>query len=336
MRIDDFYRQLETQPPPLILLYGEEPFLLEQVVARIRQAVFGGVSDEFNDHQFFGQAATAEQIVDVAQTFPVFAPRRLVTLRSFQDMPVAQQDSLASYLNDPAPDTTLLLIADKIDNRRKFIQTFKKVGVVLKCDPLTERELPDYVRRELHQRDFRISFEGLQLFCSLVDANLHEIHGELDKLVLFVGQRRQIDVEDVESIVSRHRADSVFELGNAIGRGDLALALKLIRRFHAANEPPLLILNLVTGHFRLLWKIRELQSQNQAKAAIARQVSRPAFVVERMLDQGRRFSRKDFMAAYRLLIETDVAMKSSGADLQVLLDQLVITLIKNKQKPEAG
>lgn len=301
---------------------------------RIRGAVLGGGTDDFNDHQFAGNGATADQILAIAQTFPVFAPRRLVTVRAFQELPVVEQDQLIPYLDDPAPATTLLLIADKIDSRRKFFQAFRKIGIVHKCDPLSQKELPDYIRKHLQSRGIRIDTAALQLLSSLVDTSLYEVHSELDKLVLFVGQRRQISLRDVETIISRSRAENIFELGNAVGRGDLPQALCLIRRLHATGEPALLILNLVTGHFRLLWKVRELQSRNQSIAEIAKQVARPGFVIDRLLEQGRRFSRRDFMAAYQLLVETDLAMKSSGADLQVLLDQLVIKLIRNKQKPE--
>lgn len=326
MRIEEFHRLLEKQVPSLILLYGQEALLLEQQVQSIRQSIFPGGTDDFNDQLFAGNKTTAQQILDHAQTFPVFAARRLVTVQSFQDMPTAEQDRLINYLEDPAPETTLLLVADKIDNRRRFFQIFKKHGVVLKCDPLTERELPGYVRGMLRQNGVRMSPEALQHFCSLVDTSLHEVHSELDKLCLFVGPQRQIEIDDVETIVSRSRAESVFALGAAIGRADKAQALELLRRLYTANEPPLLLLNLVTGHFRLLWKVTALQASNYAPAQIAKEVQRPPFVVERLLRETRRLAEGDFFQIYRLLLDADLEMKSSGADPQVLFEQLVINL----------
>lgn len=189
MRLDDFYRQLDAVPPPLILLYGQEPFLVEQVVQRIRAAVLGDEKDDFNDHQFSGKGARIDEILDVAQTYPVFAPRRLVTVRSFQDMQAQEQEKLSGYLDQPSPETCLLLLADKIDNRRKIYQQFKKCGIILKCDPLTDREIPDYIRRLLLQRGAKITGEALNLFCSLVSTSLHEIQGEIDKLLLFIGEQ---------------------------------------------------------------------------------------------------------------------------------------------------
>jgi DNA polymerase-3 subunit delta len=330
MRHDDFYSQLEVDPPALILLYGEEDYLLNQAHQRIRSAIFGTTRDDFNDHQFHAKGARAEEILDAASTYPVFASRKLVTVKDFHLLAASEQDKFSAYLEDPLEQTCLLLIADKIDNRRKFFQLFKKKGVVLKFDPLGDRELPVFVRRAVQQRGVTISRDGLDLFCSLVSNSLQEIESELDKLALYIGKRQEMNVDDVEAIVSRGRSESVFALGEAVARGDLVCAMTLVRRFAAASEPPLLVLNLITGHYRLLWKIRALASQHCVVNDIARQVGRPPFVVQRLLEQARRFSRRHFMAAYELFIETDLAMKSSGGSAGSLLELMVIRLIRDK------
>lgn len=333
MRLDDFHRQLDADPPTLILLYGEESFLIEQTVNKIRTVIIGSTRDDFNDHRFSGKTCTAAAVIDAACTYPVFASRKLVTVHGFDQMPSREQEQLVSYLQQPAPETCLLLVADKIDSRKKFFLEFKKKGVVLKFDPLKDGEIPDFVSRRLRDQGIRISRDALDLLCSLLNNKLHEIEAELDKLVLYVGERQKITVVDVEAIVSRGRTESVFDLGTAIGGGDMARALMLVRRFAAAAEPPLLVLNLITGHFRLLWKIRSLQSDNVSVADIARNVARPPFVVKRLLEQSRRFSRLDFINAYRLFVETDLALKSSGGESAALLEQMVIHLIHDKQKP---
>lgn len=328
MATDTFSRALEKQVPPLILLHGQEIFLLEQLVQRIRQRMFTNGADDFNDETFAGNKVTAQQVLDQAQTFPVFAPRRLVTVQSFQDMPASEQDLLIPYLENPAPETTLLLIADKIDSRRRFFQAFKKHGLVHKCEPLTERELPGYVRGILRREGVNMTAEAIRLFCSLVDTNLHEIHSELGKLRLYAGQDRAVEIGDVEAVVSRSRAESVFALGSAIGCGDQARALELLQRLHAAGEPPLLLLNLVTGHFRLLWKVTALQRQNLTPGQIAKEVQRPPFVVERLLKEMRPVTDREFLAIYRSLVDADLAMKSSGADPHIVFEQLVLRLAR--------
>ncbi len=333
MTADELYRKLRSnQIPELIFLCGQEPYLIQRAAQSIRQAVLSDEKDDFNDNQFYGKETTAEKILEAAMTLPVFAERRLVTVKDAHQLPAAELEKLLPYTQDPIPETCLLFIAGKIDNRRKFFQQLKKNGALVEFKPLSDREIPQYIRNALNQRDIRISADGLDLFCSIVGGNLHEIHAELDKLQTYIGIATLIDIKDVQAVVSRGRAENIFELGNAVGRGDIANALTLVMRLTTAGEAPLKILSLLVRHFRQLWKVRELQVQKCPAKDIAKLAGVPFFVVDNLIQQGKKFSRNDFISAHELFLETDLAMKSSGADAGALLDSLILRLVKNKTK----
>ena len=333
MTADELLRNIRTnQIPALIFLYGQEPYLLQRAAKAVRRAVLAAGNDDFNDNQFYGKEATASQITEAALTFPVFAPKRLVTVKEAHLLPAAELDGLLAYLKDPAPETCLLFIADKIDSRRKFYQQFKKVGSLIEFKPLAERDLPRHIRSFLDERDYRISADALDLFCAMVGPSLHEVHSELEKLLTYLGDRTLIDIVDVEAVVSRGRAENIFELGNAVGRGDSGKALTLVKRLVDSGEAPLKVLSLLVRHFRQLWKVRELQVSKVSPREIAATAGVPFFVVEAMIAQGKRFSRDDFRQAYEDFLETDLAMKSSGADAEALLECLLLKLIKRKNR----
>lgn len=328
MNSADLYRKLRSnQVPALILLCGQEPYLVQQAARSVRQAVLPDDKDDFNDNQFYGKEAAAEQILEAAMTFPVFAKKRLVTVKDAHQLPAAELEKLLPYLQNPVPETCLLFIADKIDNRRKFFQDFKKSGVLVEFKPLSDREIPQYIRDSLNQRDVKISADAVDLFCSMVGGNLHEVHAELDKLLTYIGTATLIDIKDVQAVVSRGRAENIFALGTAVGRGDTAKALALTKRLSAAGEAPLKILSLLVRHFRQLWKVRELQVQKYPVKEIAKISGVPFFVVDGLIQQGKKFSRHDFYRAHELFLETDLAMKSSGADAGALLDHLILRLV---------
>ncbi|MCD6581654.1 MAG: DNA polymerase III subunit delta [Desulfuromusa sp.] len=329
MNADELYRRLRSnQVPEIIFLCGQEPYLVQRAARFIRQTILPGGKDDFNDHQFYGKEATAGEILEAVMTYPVFAAKRLVTVKDAHQLPAAELEKLLPYLQEPIPETCLLFIADKIDNRRKFFQQFKKSGALVEFKPLSEREIPQYIRNALDQRDVKISADAVNLFCSMVGGNLHEVHTELDKLVTYIGTATLIDVKDVQAVVSRGRAENIFELGNAVGRGDIANALTLTLRLSSAGEAPLKILSLLVRHFRQLWKVRELQVQKYPVKEIVKIAGVPFFVVDGLIQQGKKFSRNDFIRAYELFLETDLAMKSSGADAGALLDSLILRLVK--------
>ena len=329
MNAEELYRKLRLkQVPELIFLYGQEPYLVQQAACSVRQAVLPDEKDDFNDDQFYGKEATAERILEAALTFPVFAPKRLVTIKDAHQLPAAELEKLLPYLQNPVSETCLLFIADKIDNRRKFFQQFKKTGALVEFKSLSEKDIPRYICKFFEQHDMKISEEAVGLFCSMVSGSLYELHAELDKLLIYVGDVRLIDIKDIQTVVSRGRAENIFELGNAVGRGDVARALTLVMRLSSAGEAPLKILALLVRHFRQLWKVRELQVQKYPLKEIAKIAGVPFFVVAGLIQQGKNFSRKDFTRAHELFLETDLAMKSSGADAAALLDNLVLCLVK--------
>jgi DNA polymerase-3 subunit delta len=331
MTADELLRKLRgNQIPELILLYGQEPYLLQRVAKAVRRAVLSAGNDDFNDDQFYGKEATAAQIIAAALTLPVFAPKRLVTVKEAQQLPAVELDGLLGYLKDPAPETCLLFVADKIDSRRKFYQQFKKVGCLVEFTPLSERDLPRHIKGFLDERDYRISADALELFCSMVGPNLHEVHSELEKLLTYLGERLLIDFVDVEAVVSKGRTENIFELGNAVGRGDAIKALTLVKHLVDDGEAPLKILSLLVRHFRQLWKVRELQVCKINPREISTTAGVPFFVVDAMIAQGKRFSRDDFRQAYEAFLETDLAMKSSGANAEALLESLLLQLINKK------
>ena len=331
MNGEELLRKLQiNQVPELIFLFGQEDFLLKRTVRAIRLAVLSAAGDDFNDNQFYAKNITAGEIIEAAMTYPMFAPKRLVTVKDAHLLPVSELEKLLSYIDNPAPETCLLFTAEKIDSRRKFFKQFKKNGVLIEYKPLSEREVPRHVRDNLNQRDVKISADALDLFCILVGNNLHEVHAELDKLVLYIGTATLIDIKDVHAVVSRGRSENIFALGDAVGSGDIGKALSLVMRLTSAGEAPLKILFLLVRHFRQLWKVRELEAQNRPQNELAKAAGVPPFVVNGLVRQGKRFSRKDFIHFHELFLATDLAMKSSGADAEALLESLVLGLIKKR------
>jgi DNA polymerase III subunit delta len=337
MGSDELARRLRSkQIPQLILLHGQESYLIERAERAVRRAVLENDPDDFNDDRFVGKQADATQIVAAATTLPVFAAKRLVTVREAHLLPVSEQDALLAYLKDPAPETCLLLVADKIDNRRKFFQQCKKVGLVVECKPPSDRELPTYVRTFLAEHDLSITADALILFCAIVGTSLHELFGELEKLRTYLGGRDLIDVADIKAVISRGRGESIFAIGNAVGRRDAGQSLALCRQLLSAGEAPLKILALVVRHFRQLWKIKELQAQNSSQKEIAAGAGVPFFVLNAMLAQVRSYTRQELLHAYELFLETDLAMKSSGADAEALLESLLLRLTLGGEKRSAS
>src|SRR5260221_4657466 len=126
-------------------IHGKERFLVDRAVQMLKQGVRDPRTRDFNYDLFYGKEAGAQKILGAARTLPMMAKRRLVIVRDADGLDAKQLDALAGYVAQPAPETCLVFVADKLDQRMKFFAGFKKQGVLLKCDPLAERQVAAFV-----------------------------------------------------------------------------------------------------------------------------------------------------------------------------------------------
>lgn len=316
----------EQRLPALLCLCGEENYLVEQAWRGVLAAVVPEEARDFNYQVFQGKEVKAATLTDALRTLPVFAPRRLVLVKNAQEIPAAEQEGLLDYLKDPLPEAVLLLVCDKIDARRKFFQAIKKHGELVEFKRLYDNQIPGFIRQQLQGAGRSMTEDGMALFCRRVGSNLQEVVGELEKLFTYLGERKLADVADIAAVVADSRVDSIFELTNALGSGDSGEALRLLGRLLADGQAPLLVLNLMVRHFRQLWLTKEVLEQGGAKGEVARKVGVNPYFVDGLVRQAQRFSARRFHDAFERFLETDLALKSSGAHPAPLLERLVLEI----------
>jgi DNA polymerase III subunit delta len=317
----------EHRFPLLLYLYGEETFLLERAVQRLREAAVPKESWDFNLRVIHGRELVAARLLEELQTFPVFASRRLVLVKDAQLIPAPQLEGLLDYLKHPLAESLLVLVGDKIDGRKKFFQDFKKHGELVEFKKYYDNQIPAFVREQVKAAGRSLTEDAMALFCRRVNSNLQEIHGELVKLFAYLGERRLIDVADVAAVVSDTRAGSVFDLTNAVGKRQVPEALRLFGRLLEEGIAPLVILAMLVRHFRQLWKARELVERREPNKEIARLIGMNPYFLEGLLAQTRSFSPGELRRAFELFLQTDLALKSSGAHPSALLEQLLLELM---------
>jgi DNA polymerase-3 subunit delta len=310
---------------PQVLLHGEESYLVDQAARLVMNEVVPPESRDFNLTVVYGRELRGHELVDQARTLPVFASRRLVVIRNAHEAPAEQMEAFSAYLDDPVPETFLLVIAASIDKRRRFFQKFAQVGEVVEFRRLYENQLPQFIRDRA--RDVGRTFTGpaLKLFCRRVGNNLAEVMGELDKLTSYVGEREYFEENDVAEVVSDTRIESVFALTDALGAGDRATALRLLQRLLDDGQPPLVVLSMLVRHYRQLWKTRELLLQGVPQKEMPRRIGINPYFLGSLVTQAKRCADVSMRDAFQGMLAVDQALKSGG-DPRGHLEGLVLML----------
>jgi DNA polymerase III subunit delta len=324
---------------PLYHLSGER-FPIDEVVRAIRGAVLGGEESAFNFDGVEGGAGKADEILGAARTVPMLGGQRLVQVRDAHLLGEADLKRLLPYIANPSPTTCLLLVAEKADLRLKFFSEARKHGVVVKFEPLKERQAPAFVAALAERREVALEPGAAARIAETVGADRAQLASALELLQLYAGIGEEVKSSHVGELLAATRQRSIFDVTNAIGRGQRREALLVLGKMHESREPPLRILAMVARHLRQLWIAKELSERRVSQGEIAERIGAHPYFVRDIVEQGQRLGRDRLRRMHRALFVTDRGLKSSPIPDELQLDGLALALTRpereSPERPEPG
>ncbi len=327
---EELQKQLKSgKLAPLYLFYGAEKYLHQEALRAIKAAAFDQ-SDESWLLNYLEISVAAEGLaaaLSAAQQYPMFGGRKLVIARDFEKLSDAEMDALKSYLKDPQPTTTLIFQAENIDKRRNVTTALMKSCAVVELNALKEREAVEWACAYARRHGYQLPANVAGLLIGLTGANLFVLSNELDKLMAALGRAGMISGQDVESLVSRAREHSNFELGDAIVAGEPKRALKLLARQLADQAEPIMLLGVIARSLRQILLAKELMRLQAPPDEIARETGMPPFRIAEFLTRARQWETAKVMRALQRSAEVDKAMKSSLGRPELQLEFLVCEIL---------
>lgn len=303
-----------------------ESFPRQRFVKTLMQYVIGDDVNAFNFEQIDGKVARAADIIAMARTMPMLGGKRLVRVDDAHELKAETLNELLGYIEDPAPFSVLLFVGDKADMRLKFFSALKKnKGVVHRYDPLKERQASAWVSEEARMRKIKLSAGVANAIADAVGTDMGQLSSSIEQLDLYCGGKA-ISLDAVESLLAQTRHRSIFELTNAVGRGELRKALLIIHQMHQAKEPALRILAMLARHLRQLSSAHECVERGDNEKKIAETIGVHPFFVKDLVQQAKRFERKRLIKMHQALYGVDKMLKSSKLNGSIVMDRLVISL----------
>lgn len=316
---------------PVILLYGEEDLLLDECIEDLISNSLDEAARSFDLDVVDGSRAEIRDVLTLVASYPMMSERRVVIVRDAEKL-LSEQPALErflDYLRRPVDTTVFLLTVGKLDRRLKLFKALQETADVVAFPRLYDNQVPDWIASRFEKAGRHAEDEACRLLQAYAGNGLRTVDQEIQKLLLFVGDRKEITVEDVGAAVGASRGYTVFDLQNAIGRRDLAEATRILKRMLEMGEYPSLIVSLLSRYFMTLWKVAELKQKRASDSQIASELRMKPFQLRQMLQCAGRFTPEEIERAFDVLYSTDLQLKTSAIDPHVGLDVLVYSLIKS-------
>ena len=311
---------------PVYLLYGDEPAAIRAVVTALRRAIVppddptAQAMAAFNHERFEGGDLTSVgAVLSACAQVPMMSAYRLVELTSPEDLgkgPDAEVaasaaiDALAAYIMAPSPTTVLVISSSGLDGRSKLVSACKAGGYAHKFEAYKrDDEAQEFVVAEARARGQAIEREAAAALVAAVGTGRSELLAALDQALLHAGEG-PARLADVAATTAHTREAKIFDLTDAVGRGDASAALRVLARMFAAGErdsgTAMQALAMLTRQIRLVFTARS----NPGRIADA--TGLPPFLARQLEAQARGFPEARLRAAYAALVRLDQDLKGGS------------------------
>jgi DNA polymerase-3 subunit delta len=308
------------------LWYGEDRFLIQEGLKVLKLFYFMTDPSGSGIELVSAKELSPAVIVERANTMSFFANRLVVVedVTYFQDGQTADLEPFLDYFANPNPTTCLLFIAESVHRGRKFYKALVKTGEIMEfCAPKRPQEWLTWVQLELKAREKSMDTQVASQFIEWTGHHTGVLCQELDKLIIFVGERQKITSEDIKAITPRSIETSVFDLLDAVASRSAAKALQALREV-LRKEPALKVLGMLVRQVRLLLGCDSLRRHGGNVAEAPSLLGISPYEAHKVWQQSVRLSTEQLSKALSECLNTDLALKTGGGDPGLLLEIMII------------
>jgi DNA polymerase III subunit delta len=362
---------------PVLLVFGEDEFAVKQRARQVYQqwtGELGGMDHEIVDAAVnnSGEALKAlAKLREALQTLPFFGGGKVIWFQNCNFLADDRTGSSAAVTETLAEiaqelkefswqSVRLLISAGKVDKRKVFFKTLHKLGTVEAFAgwSVDDKNWADqaelWARKAIRAKGKEISEEALAEIVSRIGPNARQLEMEIEKISLYVGDRQEINFEDVEAICTRNKMARAFALGDALGDRNLPLLLKRLDeelwevKFDSQKSEIGLLYGLI-AKVRAMLLLKEMLREgwikpegdyNRFKAQLERvpadklpvdrrfnPLALNPYVLYKALPQVKQYSHTELVRAMDLLLQCNQRLVTSGLDESLVLQQALVQIV---------
>lgn len=318
----------------IYLLYGEELFLLENSLKKIKK-LFGecvkGINyipiDDTNIWEIVSDIETPafgyEKKLIIARNSGILkkeGKRKNAELEKIRNRLAEYLEANFAIIKE---SIVLVFIEEDIDNKSKLYKTIEKIGEV--C--YFEYQKPIQIERRIKAicRGYKVNIADVDIryFIESCGTNMQELINEIRKLIEYVGENGTIKKEDIDKLCIKKLESVIFDLTDNLGKKETNKALQVLNNLIYAKEPIQKILITLYNHFRKLYLSKIAVKNNQDMITSLNLKPNQTFLVNKYKTQAKYFKEKELKDILQSLRDLDYHYKIGLIDLQIGLESIL-------------
>lgn len=258
---------------------------------------------------FQGKKTEPKAVIDLAETMPFFAERRVIFLEDTGFFKNQCQD-LPEYMASLPEYLCMVFVESEVDKRSRMYKAVKKYGRAVEFVRQDSSTLMRWVLGILKREGKKITQRDMELFLERTGTDMGNIENELEKLLSYTMGREVITASDIKEVCTMQITNHIFDMLRAVTEKKQKKALDLYYDLLALKEPPMRILFLLARQFNLILQVKELSGEGYDQSATAKRTGLQPFVVRNYMAYARKYGTQELRDMVQECVELETKVKT--------------------------
>lgn len=335
LTIENLEKELkENKLNSLYLLYGEELFLLENSLRKIK-TLFGDVVKGINfisiDETNIGELISDIETPAFGYEKKLIIARNTGILKKEGKRKNAEltklKEKINEYLNENIKiineSVVLVCVEEEADSKQELYKTIDKLGTVCKFDYQKPIQIEKRLKAICNGYKVQIDSATIQYLIECCGTNMQDLINEIRKLIEYAGENGKIQKEDIDKLAIKKMESIIFELTDNLGKKDITKALEVLKNLIYAKEPIQKILITLYNHFKKIYFTTLAVKYKKDVVNSLNLKPNQTFLVNKYKNQARYFKEKELKEILESLRDLDYNYKNGLIDLEIGLESIL-------------
>ena len=266
-------------------------------------------------------------VINELNTYGLFSKRKVVIgenalfLTASKTKTVEHNlESLEKYINNPSIDNILILICDKLDNKRKIVKLLKEKGTLIS----TEVSMDNLIKNNLE--DYSMDYKTINYFINYCSSDIEKILNELEKLKCFKLDDKKITIDDINKVVVKSLDDNVFDFINAVVSKNRLKAYEIYKELLYKGEEETKLIIMVADQIRLIYNCKCLVKDGMKQEEIATFLGVHPYKVKLAIASSFSYTKKELLSMLNRLYEIDKNIKTGKDTTKIGFQVFILSL----------
>lgn len=308
----------------IYLLYGKERYLVNQYRDRLLGALTDK-DDNLNFMKFAGNGINTQEIIDFSNEMPFFADRRVVLVENSGLFKSSNEDFAKKLIN--IEDTSVVIFVEmEVDTRYKLFKAVDKSGEALEFVTPDEKMMVTWVRSLFRESEVATTDTAIYRIIECAKMDMNCIKNEVDKMISYAGDKKQVSEHDVELLCSQDAESKVYQMTDFIIAKQKERAVRMYHDLLENKEAPIMINSCIMRQYNKLLLVKMAIADGAQDAGIAKIAGCPVWAVKNYKAQCRPYTAEQLKGIVEQSNEMDYKLKTGQVMDAAALEVMIVEL----------